>query len=145
MKKIIDELTESNDWIMVEVKMKISTFTKQFNSSVSNFYRTLSNSPRMFMNTTYRSFFKKNFCEGFYRSSIQQNDVSIILFLKSSNLIPIVKLTRELILRIKKLVLVPVIISHPNCMSETDKQLMTSKDGMKNYQKILSTYQKGRI
>ena len=145
MMKILDELMENNDWIMVEIKLKISTFTKQFNSSVSNFYRTLSNSPRVFMNTTYRSFFKKNFGEGFYRSSIQQNDVSIILFLKSKRITPLDKLTRELTLRIKKLVLVPVIISKPDCMSETDKQLLSSKDGLKNYQKILSTYQKGRI
>jgi hypothetical protein len=145
MTKIIDQLMESQVWIMVEVRMKISSFTKQFNSSVSNFYRTLSNSPRMFMNTTYRSFFKKNFCEGFYRSSILQNDVSVIFFLKSTENLPLDKLTRELTLRIKKLVLVPVVISHPNCMSETDKQLLTSREGLKNYQKILSTYQKGRI
>jgi hypothetical protein len=145
MTNILQELMESKDWIMVEIKMKITTFTKQFNSSVSNFYRTLSNSPRMFMNTTYRSFFKKNFTEGFYRSSISQNDISIILFIKSSCNMTLDKLTRELTFRIKKLVLVPVEISHPNCMSETDKQLLSSKEGKKNYQKILSTYQKGKM
>jgi hypothetical protein len=145
MMDITKELTESKDWIMVEIRMKITTFTKQFNSSVSNFYRTLSNSPRVFMNSTYRSFFKKNFCEGFYRSSILENDISIILFLKSSKVIPLEKLTRELTFRIRKLVFVPVQISHPSCMSETDKQLLSTKDGLKNYQKILSTYQKGRI
>ena len=142
---IIEELVRTDNWIMVEVRMKISTFTKQFNSSVSNFYRTLSNSPRLFMKTTYRSFFKKNFCEGFYRSSIQHNDISIIFFLKTKGLIPLDKLSRELTYRIKNLVLVPVEISHPNRMSETDKQLLSSRDGIKNYQKILSTYQKGRI
>jgi hypothetical protein len=145
MTNISKQLIESEEWIMVEIRMKISTFTKQFNSSVSNFYRTLSNSPRIFMNTTYRSFFKKNFCEGFYRSSILENDISIILFLKTSGLVPLEKLTRELTFRIRKLVFVPVVVSHPSCMSETDKLLLSSKDGLKNYQKILSTYQKGRI
>jgi hypothetical protein len=144
MKSIIESITDK-DWILVEIRMKLTTFSKQFNSSVSNFYRTLSNSPRSFLNSTYRHFFKSNFCEGFYRHSIQENDVLMVFFLKSTGINDLDKLTRELSLRIKKLVLIPVNISSTKSMSETDKILLSSKNGVKNYRKILSTYQKGRI
>jgi hypothetical protein len=69
----------------------------------------------------------------------------MVFFLKSTGINDLDKLTRELSLRIKKLVLIPVNISSTKSMSETDKILLSSKNGIKNYRKILSTYQKGRI
>ena len=138
-------ITSSEDWILIEINMKVSTFIQMFKSSISNFYRTLSNSPKMFMNQSYRDFFKQNFSDGLYRHNIIDNDVKIVMFLKSNKKSTIEKLSRELTLRIKKMVLIPVVIKSPKQMSETDKQLLQISDGLKNYRKILSTYQKGSI
>jgi hypothetical protein len=100
---ILDNLKdEEQDWLVLIQKIYIPTFLS-LNLKCS-LYRSITNSRRKFRNTTNREFFRSNFSEGFYRSTILNNQFQYTYFLKTKHNIDKHKILTELKLRMKKIV-----------------------------------------
>jgi hypothetical protein len=76
-----------------------------------------------------------------YRSVIDNEKVSLIFFLRVKDKTKIQSITRELTIRIKKLMNSPVQILDISKMSSTDKKLFCSKNGINVYNRILKAKQ----
>jgi len=138
---ILNDIQNDEGWFFLKITIKLSYFLKKFNNSgVSAWYRLLSNSQHIFLGMTNREFFKSNFKEGFYRSSIFNDEVNIILFLKSKELANQQRLIKELVIRIKKILYVRVEIGKIEDIPSEDRTLLNSYDGIRHYQRILETY-----
>ena len=71
-----------------------------------------------------------------YRSVIDNEKVYLIFFLRVKNKTKIQSITRELTIRIKKLMNSPVKVYGVEEMSKTDNKLLLSKNGNKHYNTI---------
>jgi hypothetical protein len=122
-------------WFIVEVKMKLENFFLKFKNP-SHYYRCLSQGNWRFLKQSNRSFFR-NFLTGMYRSVIDGEKVSLIFFLRVKNTIEKYRITKELSIRMKKLMNSPIRILDIREMSETDRKLLSSKSGINYYNRIL--------
>ncbi|NBW72661.1 MAG: hypothetical protein EBR24_07730 [Flavobacteriia bacterium] len=127
------------DWIFLEIKINLPQFLIKF-KSVSNFYRLLSNGNYLFNRKPNRVFFKTNFYNGFYRSSIIGDRIKLVFLLKSQEKLINERLILELKIRIKKLMYCDVNVDDLNGMDEVDRILLNSVNGINFYQKILGSY-----
>ena len=127
------------DWIFLEVKINLTQFLIKF-KSVSNFYRLLSNGNYFFNGKPNRVFFKTNFKNGFYRSSILGDRIRIVFLLESEEDRINDGLILELKIRIKKLMYCDVSVDNLSGIDQVDRILLTSANGINFYQKILGTY-----
>jgi hypothetical protein len=123
------------NWFILEVSMKLNNFFSKFKNP-SHFYRCLSQGNWRFLKQSNRSFFR-HFSDGMYRSVIDNEKVSIIFFLRVHCKSKIQSLTRELTIRIKKLMNSPVKILEISKMNSTDRKLLSSKNGFNFYNRIL--------
>lgn len=127
------------DWIFLEIKINLNQFLIKF-KSVSNFYRLLSNGNYFFNGKPNRVFFKTNFKNGFYRSSIIGDRIRLVFLLESEEDRINDRLILELKIRIKKLMYCDVSVDNLSGIDEVDRILLNSTNGMNFYQKILGTY-----
>lgn len=127
------------DWIFLEIKINLTQFLIKF-KSVSNFYRLLSNGNYLFNGKPNRVFFKTNFYNGFYRSSIIGESIKLVFLLKTQEKLVNERLILELKIRIKKLMYCDVNVDDLNGMDEVDRILLNSVNGINFYQKILGSY-----
>ena len=123
-------------WIMMEVSMKLTSCLMRFSSTVQ-YYRLLSQSEYTFGKKSNRIFFKNTFSHGLYRTSIAGDKVKFIFLLKLKNEDSKSYKTIELIIRSKRLINSSVSIYYPYQMNETERLLLTSNNGIKEYRKIL--------
>jgi hypothetical protein len=130
----MNTISFDDNWFILEVSMKLNNFFSKFKNP-SHFYRCLSQGNWRFLKQSNRSFFR-NFSSGMYRSVIDNEKVSIIFFLRVKNKAKIQSITRELTVRIKKLMNSPVKIYEISKMNSTDNKLMISKNGQNFYNKI---------
>lgn len=93
----------------------------------------------MFLGKSNRDFFKK-VDEGFYRSTIDNDEISVSFYLRFNDLNGIYKTLKELSIRIKKIQYCQVEINEVNKMTITDKILLETKSGFNLFQKIRKTY-----
>jgi hypothetical protein len=128
-------LTFDENWFIVEVKMKLENFFTKFKSP-SHYYRCLSQGNWHFLKMSNRLFFK-NFSNGMYRSVIDGEKVSLIFFLRVKNTVEKYRITKELTIRMKKLINSPIQVYSLEEMSETDRKLLSSKNGFNFYNRIL--------
>jgi hypothetical protein len=128
-------LTFDENWFIVEVKMKLENFFTKFKSP-SHYYRCLSQGKWRFLKQSNRSFFR-NFSTGMYRSVIDREKVSLIFFLRVKNTVEKYRITKELTIRMKKLMYSPIQVYGLEEMSETDRKLLSSKNGFNLYKQIL--------
>ena len=127
------------DWIFLQINISLTQFLIKF-KSVSNFYRLLSNWNYFFNGKPNRVFFKTNFKNGFYRSSIIGDRIRIVFLLESEEDRINDRLILELKIRIKKLMYCDVSVDNLSGIDEVDRILLNSANGMNFYQKILGTY-----
>ena len=123
------------NWFIVEVKMKIENFFFKFKNP-SHYYRCLSQGNWRFLKQSNRSLFR-NFSTGMYRSVIDGEKVSLIFFLRVKNTVEKYRITKELSIRMKKLMNSPIRILDLREMSETDRKLLKTKNGINFYNRIL--------
>ena len=83
-----------------------------------------------------RSFFQ-SFSHGLYRSVVDREKVSLIFLLRVKNKKKMYSLTRELTIRMKKLINAPVKVYDISELSATDMKLLNSKNGIHSFNKIL--------
>jgi hypothetical protein len=127
------------DWIFLEIKINLTQFLIKF-KNVSNFYRLLSNGNYLFNGKPNRVFFKTNFYNGFYRSSIIGESIKLVFLLKTQEKLINERLILELKIRIKKLMYCDVNVDDLSGMDEVDRILLNSVNGINFYQKILGSY-----
>ena len=102
----------------------------------SHFYRCISQGNWRFLRQSNRSFFC-HFSDGMYRSAVDNEKVTLIFFLRVKNTIEKYRITKELSIRMKKLMNSPIQILDIREMSETDRKLLKTKNGFKFYNWIL--------
>jgi hypothetical protein len=129
---------EEQDWLIFKQKINIPTFLS-LNLKCS-LYRCITNSRRKFRNKTNREFFRSNFSEGFYRSTILDNQFQYTYFLKTKHSIDKNKILSELKLRMKKMVYSNIEILNLSELPTEDQQLLTNQIGLSQYQKVLESY-----
>jgi hypothetical protein len=115
--------------------MKLENFFAKFKNP-SHYYRCLSQGNWRFLKQSNRSFFR-HFSTGMYRSVVDGEKVSLIFFLRVKNTVEKHRITKELSIRMKKLMNSPIRIVDIREMSETDRKLCSSKNGMNFYNRIL--------
>jgi hypothetical protein len=123
------------NWFIVEVKIKLENFFTKFKSP-SNYYRCLSQGNWHFLKLSNRLFFK-SFSNGMYRSVIDEEKVVLVFFLRVKNTVEKYKITKELTIRMKKLINSPIQVYSLEEMSETDRKLLSSNNGVNFYNRIL--------
>jgi hypothetical protein len=123
------------NWFIVEVKMKMENFFTKFKNP-SHYYRCLSQGNWRFLKQSNRLFFRV-FSDGMYRSVIDGEKVSLIFFLRVKNTVEKYRITKELTIRMKKLMNSPIQVYGLEEMSETDRKLLSSKNGFNFYNRIL--------
>lgn len=127
------------NWIFLEIIINLTQFLVKF-KSVSNFYRLLSNGNYFFNGKPNRVFFKTNFKNGFYRSSVIGERIKLVFLLETEDERINDLLILELKIRIKKLMYCDVSIDNLSGIDEVDRILLNSANGINFYQKILGTY-----
>ena len=138
---MLEQIQNEEGWFFLEIKINLPYFLRKFGQvGVSGWYRLISNSQHIFLGKTNREFFKSNFSEGFYRHSIFNDEVNIVLFLKTKEENNKDRLIKELIIRIKKLLFVRIKVGDVKDISNEDKSLLHSMNGIRHYQRILETY-----
>jgi hypothetical protein len=128
-------LTFDENWFIVEVKMKLENFFTKFKNP-SHYYRCLSQGNWHFLKLSNRLFFK-SFTDGMYRSVIDGEKVVLVFFLRIKNKERTNSTTKELTIRMKKLLNSPIQVYGVEEMSETDRKLLSSKNGFNFYNRIL--------
>ena len=124
-----------DNWFIVEVKMKMENFFLKFKNP-SHYYRCLSQGNWRFLKQSNRSFFR-HFSTGMYRSVIDEEKVVLVFFLRVKNKERINSTTKELTIRMKKLLNSPIQVYGVEQMTETDRKLISSKNGSRFFNKIL--------
>ena len=124
-----------DNWFIVEVKMKMENFFLKFKNP-SHYYRCLSQGNWRFLKQSNRSFFR-HLSTGMYRSVIDGEKVSLIFFLRVKNTVEKYRISKELSIRMKKLINSPIRILDLREMSETDRILLKTNNGRNFYNRIL--------
>ena len=122
------------NWFVFEITMRLETFLTRF-KSVSEYYRQISNSKRMWNRKSNREFFK-NVNEGFYRSSIKDEQITITFFLNFYENLKKYSIISELRIRIKKIQMCTIDTLPLSEISDEDRLLLSSSNGISFYQKI---------
>jgi hypothetical protein len=130
-------LTFDENWFIVEVRMKLENFFTKFKSP-SHYYRCLSQGNWHFLKLSNRLFFK-SFSDGMYRSVIDEEKVVLVFFLRVKNKERFNTTTKELTIRMKKLLNSPIQVYGVEQMTETDRKLLSSKNGVSCYNQILNS------
>jgi hypothetical protein len=137
----LQQLQSEEGWHFFDISINLKHFVRLFGKvGVSGWYRLLSNSQHIFLGKTNREFFKTSFSEGFYRYSIFNDEVNIVLFLKSRDLNNWERIIKELIIRMKKMLFVRVRVGNMAEIPREDMMILNSPNGIRHYQKILETY-----
>jgi hypothetical protein len=117
--------------------MRLETFLRRF-KNVSEYYRQISNSKRVWNRKSNREFFK-NINEGFYRSAIKDEQITITFFLSFRPNPKLFSMISELRIRIKKIQMCRIDTLPLSEISNEDRLLLSSSNGISFYQKIRKT------
>ena len=131
---------EQDRWICLSLKINILLFEVKFQNKQNGFYRSLSSGGNKLLGVTNFEWFRQSFHQGFYRCSIMGTYLDYYLFLSISEISKFNTITRQLLIRCKKLGAFNVKIDDINSMNYIDTKLLSSTSGMSAYQKILKTY-----
>ena len=131
---------EQDRWICLSLKINLLVFQVKFQNKPNGFYRSLSSGGNKLLGVSNFEWFRQSFDHGFYRSSILGTYIEYHLFFRLSELSNINSITRQLLIRCKKLGAFNVQINDLNSINYIDLKLLSSPSGMSAYQKVLKTY-----
>jgi hypothetical protein len=133
----MNTLNDDPNWFVFEIRMRLETFLRRF-KNVSEYYRQISNSKRVWNRKSNREFFK-NINEGFYRSAIKDEQITITFFLSFRPNPKLFSMISELRIRIKKIQMCRIDTLPLSEISNEDRLLLSSSNGISFYQKIRKT------
>ena len=131
---------EQDRWICLSLKTNLLLFQVKFQNKQNGFYRSLSSGGNKLLGVTNFEWFRQSFDHGFYRSSIMGTFLDYRFFFRSSEFQNLNSITRQLLIRCKKLGAFNVQINDLNSINYIDLKLLSSPHGMSAYQKVLKTY-----
>jgi hypothetical protein len=135
---------EQGQWVCLSLKLNLLIFQNRFKNKINRFYRSLSSGGGgTLLNENNFVWFNKSFNKGFYRASIVGSFVEYNIFLRLTELTKVSMTIRQLLIRTKKLGAFNVSINQitdTESINYTDLKLLSSKNGMSAYQKVLKTY-----
>ena len=138
---ILEKLIKEQDlWICLSLKINLLVFQVRFKTKKNGFYRSLSSGGNKFLGISNFIWFNKSFDEGFYRCSIFSEFLQYTFFLRVKDLNKFNSVLRQLNIRVRKLGGFSLNISDMMSIDYVDKILLTSKNGISAYQKVLKTY-----
>jgi hypothetical protein len=113
----------SDEWIVFEVKIKLRQFLIRF-KSIANFYRLISQGAYRLGGVSNRTFFKSAFSNGFYRYSIERENINFIFVLKTKSIDKIGDTILQFKVRTRKLINCVVLSYSVDELVVTDKILL---------------------
>ena len=131
---------EQDRWICLSLKINILVFQLKFKNKPNGFYRALSSGGNKLLGVTNFEWFRHSLDQGFYRSSVMGTYIEYHLFFRLTEFSNINSISRQLLIRCKKLGAFNVQINDLKSMNYIDTKLLSSQHGMSAYQKILKTY-----
>ncbi len=132
---------EQDRWICLTLKINLLAFQIRFKNKKNGFYRSLSSGGNKLLGISNFIWFNNSFDQGFYRSSITiMGNIEYHFFFRLSIFQNLNSITRQLLIRCKKLGAFNVQINDLNSMNYIDLKLLSSPSGMSAYQKVLKTY-----
>ena len=137
---MLEKMKKEQGWICLSLKINLLIYATKFQNKQNGFYRSLSSGGNKLLGVTNFEWFRESFDHGFYRCSIMGTYLDYYLFLSISEISKFNTITRQLLIRCKKLGAFNVKIDDLNSINYTDTKLLSSKNGMSAYQKVLKTY-----
>lgn len=131
---------EQDPWICLSLKINLLVFQVKFQNKPNGFYRSLSSGGNKLLGVSNFEWFRQSFDHGFYRCSIMGTYIEYHFFFRISEFSKFNIITRQLLIRCKKLGAFNVKIDDLNSMNYIDTKLLSSPSGMSAYQKVLKTY-----
>ena len=136
---MLEKMKKEQGWICLSLKINLLAF-QGFKNKQNGFYRALSSGGNKLLGVTNFEWFRQSFDQGFYRSSVMGTFLDYHFFFRLSEFSKFNIITRQLLIRCKKLGAFNVKIDDLNSMNYIDTKLLSSQHGMSAYQKILKTY-----
>lgn len=133
-------MKKEQGWICLSLKINLLAFQVKFKNKHNGFYRSLSSGGNKLLGVTNFEWFRQSFDNGFYRCSIMGTYIEYHFFFRLSEFLNINSISRQLLIRCKKLSAFNVQINDLNSINYIDLKLLSSPHGMSAYQKILKTY-----
>ena len=137
---MLEKMKKEQGWICLSLKINLLLFQVKFQNKQNGFYRSLSSGGNKLLGVTNFEWFRQSFDHGFYRSSIMGTFLEYHFFFRLSEFSKFNIITRQLLIRCKKLGAFNVKIDDLNSINYIDTKLLSSQHGMSAYQKILKTY-----
>ena len=136
---MLEKMKKEQGWICLSLKINLLAF-QGFKNKQNGFYRALSSGGNKLLGVTNFEWFRKSFHQGFYRCSIMGTYIEYHFFFRISEFSKFNIITRQLLIRCKKLGAFNVKIDDLNSINYIDTKLLSSQHGMSAYQKVLKTY-----
>jgi len=136
---MLEKMKKEQGWICLSLKINLLAF-QGFKNKQNGFYRALSSGGNKLLGVTNFEWFRQSFDQGFYRSSVMGTFLDYHFFFRLSEFSKFNIITRQLLIRCKKLGAFNVKIDDLNSMNYIDTKLLSSQHGMSAYQKVLKTY-----
>ena len=136
---MLEKMKKEQGWICLSLKINLLAF-QGFKNKQNGFYRALSSGGNKLLGVTNFEWFRQSFDQGFYRSSVMGTFLDYHFFFRISEFSKFNIITRQLLIRCKKLGAFNVKIDDINSMNYIDTKLLSSQHGMSAYQKVLKTY-----
>ena len=137
---MLEKMKKEQGWICLSLKINLLIYAAKFKNKQNGFYRALSSGGNKLLGVTNFEWFRKSFHQGFYRCSIMGTYIEYHFFFRISEFSKFNIITRQLLIRCKKLGAFNVKIDDLNSINYIDTKLLSSKHGMSAYQKVLKTY-----
>jgi hypothetical protein len=132
---------EQDRWIYLSLKINLLVFSVRYKNKQNGFYRRLSSGGGgTLLGENNFTWFNKTFDQGFYRSSINGTFVEQHYFFRVFDVSQLNLTIRQLLIRTKKLGGFNVKVENISSINYVDTKLLSSKNGMNCYQKILKSY-----
>ena len=127
---------EKNEWISVKFRLPLKFYLKKYKGKMNALHRILSNGQNTFIGTSNRNFWK-NISNGFYRTYFGVHHIYFVYILKIDERKQS-KISRELSIRIRKILNVKVEVLPFESFDEVDFLLLSVPHGLSNFKKIKS-------
>ena len=137
---MLEKMKKEQGWICLSLKINLLIYATKFQNKQNGFYRALSSGGNKLLGVTNFEWFRQSFDQGFYRSSVMGTFLDYHFFFRLSEFSKFNIITRQLLIRCKKLGAFNVKIDDLNSINDIDTKLLSSQHGMSAYQKILKTY-----
>jgi hypothetical protein len=138
---MLDKIKNEGNWISISVKINLNVFHTRFKNKPNGLYRQLSSGNQKLLGISNFKWFYHTFDKGFYRFEFTGTRVQYFFFLRLMDQNQVNTITRQLIIRCKKLGASKVEVGGMNSINYIDFKLLSSSNGINAYKKILKTYQ----